>query len=158
MKTIVVNSVGLKTNRSRRTLCHRHHRELRGQLHELRRSAHTTHGHILGLDVVGIQTGLADGNIDSLVSQGAQRPQKRLILRVAQESSLVHEEQKLGEDLLLRQVHQESANQLVTQLVIVANLLARKQVNLITNRHFLDTVKRILSNGGHLFGIPAVLG
>ena len=70
-------------------LCDSHDRELRGDLHELRRSSNATQRHLLHRDVVEVQARLAHGDIHSLISQSAERRQKRFVLRAHQEGSLV---------------------------------------------------------------------
>ena len=81
-------------------LCNSHDRELSGKLHELRRGSNTTQRHLLHRDVVEVQASLAHCDIHSLVSQSAERRQKRFVLRAHQEGSLVQEEQELGEHFL----------------------------------------------------------
>ena len=116
-------------------LCDSHDRELRGDLHELRRSSNATQRHLLHRDVVEVQARLAHGDIHSLISQSAERRQKRFVLRAHQEGSLVDKEQELGEYFLLREVSKEATNQLSSKLVIISHLFAREQVYSISNRH-----------------------
>lgn len=122
-------------------LCNSHNVALSSKLHKLRRGSDTTHRHLIIVEFVIIQASLANGNINTLISESTKRSKKGFIISISKESTLIKEEEQLGKHLLLGEIVEESTNKHATQGVILTNTLTREHIYSITDGH--DSCKKL---------------